>query len=337
MSVLYFGDVSEYLGNAARKSYPDAILISIRNVNQIIESGVLPDAGYTSLGDLPKSMKIVYRLLDLADQIIYFPPEQWSDEKSINIYDPVDSIRGLSDLTMLDFHKLKNNVFLPNDRVWLDHRNWFMDRLADHRRHDSRQLWVAGCSFTYGLGVEYNQRYGQLLSEQLNLPVSWLAAPGSSIEWSADQILRSDIRAGDIVVWGLTGDSRVPLWDRKSNTLVQATIANVESKNNKADISDAALIEILMSDSRLHKSITSVRQVVNYCSKINARLIMGGLLTSHALNIQLSDVSEFEPYLYLKHHPQYFDIGTDKKHPGPLQHQQYAKFFYNQIKRRGYI
>ena len=337
MSVLYFGDVAEYLANAAKARSPDAVLIDHRNCRPLIQSQKLPPVSYTALGDLPKDMKTIYRLLELADEIVYFPPEQWSDNKKANIYDPSDSIKGLSDLIMLDFHKLKNNVLLPSDRVWFDYRNWHIDRLEDKRRHDDAQLWVSGCSFTYGTGVDPTQRYGQLLADRLNLPVSWLATPGSSVEWAADQILRSDIRAGDLVVWGLTGDSRVSWWDSKTETLMHITIRNIETNNYSDDVSDSALMEILMSDSRLYKSIISTKQVINYCRKINAKLLIAGLLSSHAINLQLSDVPEFEPFLYTKSQPIYIDLGTDEKHPGPRQHQIYAEFCYEQMKLRGYI
>jgi hypothetical protein len=41
--------------------------------------------------------------------------------------------------------------------------------LADSRKTNSYQLWVAGCSFAHGIGIQRDQRFGQLLAEKLNL------------------------------------------------------------------------------------------------------------------------------------------------------------------------
>lgn len=338
MSILYFGDVDESLARWAKERSPDAVLIDHNNCHTMIEAEQLPPVCYTALGDLPKSMKIVYRLLDLAETIVYSPPlDGWSDGKIVDTCDPTASVRGLSDMIMLDFHKLKNNVSLPSERVWFDHRNWYIDRLQDQRQHNGQQLWMAGCSFTWGSGVDPAQRYGQLVADRLGLPVSWLAHPGSSIEWSADQILRSDIRSGDLVIWGLTSVGRMACWNNQFSQLVHITIQNLRTQERDPGISDSALMEILVSDTMLYKSIISVKQVVNYCTKVNARLSIIGLLTSDALNLQLSYLPEFEPVLYLKHRPEYLDIGTDNHHPGPLQHQFYADFCIKHMQDRGYI
>jgi hypothetical protein len=82
-------------------------------------------------------------------------------------------------------------------------------KLSDVRKTSQPQLWVSGCSFAAGDGVQSNQRYGQILSDRLNLPVSFLAESGSSVTWAADQILRSDLRENDILIWGLTSIPRI--------------------------------------------------------------------------------------------------------------------------------
>lgn len=213
-----------------------------------------------------------------------------------------------------------------------------IDQLIDHRCRDTRQLWIAGCSISHGTGVGHDQRYGYLLSKKLNLPVSFLTAQGSSPEWAADQLLRSDVRADDLIVWGLTYEGRAPWWLGEHDQLVHVTIGGLRTGLYKDkiffDVPESVLLHLVSSDSRVYKSVTSVKQVANYCSKIGAKLLTIGLLSSDAVTFLLNELPEFEP---IKHLPQYLDLGNDNSHPGPLQHQFYAEFCFEQIKQRGYI
>jgi hypothetical protein len=70
----------------------------------------------------------------------------------------------------------------------------------------------------------------------------------------------------------------------------------------------------------------AVKQVVNFCQKIGADLVLANMLCDSKTIVD-----------YLKQLPNYvgcckdvsklgfIDYGTDDQHPGPLQHQQYAK------------
>lgn len=338
MSVLYFGDVGEYLAIIACQQDKNAVLVDHSNYRHILDSRSLPPVCYTSLGDLPKGMEEVYSILDLADEIIYVPPAEWSDRLLLNPADPDKSMQGLSDIIMFDFSETKGNV------TGLDlsgYRFEELDRLKDQRQTETQQLWIVGCSFSHGTGVEPTQRYGHLLSEKINLPVSFLTSSGSSPEWAADQILRSDIRDGDLVVWGLTYEGRMPWWLSDIDQMVHVTLGGLrlglyKDKTN-FDVPESVLLHVVSSDSRIQKSVTSVKQVANYCSKVGAKLLIIGLLSSDAVTFLLNKLPEFEPVRRLKHLSQYLDLGTDGSHPGPLQHQFYAEFCFEQMQRRGYI
>ena len=64
---------------------------------------------------------------------------------------------------------------------------------------------------------------------KLNLPVSTLAQGGTSIFWAADQILRSDIRKDDIVIFMLTSTHRFPYYT--NSQLKHITFRSLELDN----------------------------------------------------------------------------------------------------------
>ena len=116
------------------------------------------------------------------------------------------------------FNELARHPSKINLSTWKTDFNF----LKNTRTNNSPVLWTAGCSVTYGTGVEYSSRWGSLLASYLNLPEVTLSQGGSSIFWAADQLLRSDIRPGDIVVWGLTNVPRISIsknWNFTSVTI----------------------------------------------------------------------------------------------------------------------
>jgi hypothetical protein len=154
--------------------------------------------------------------------------------------------------------------------------------LADCRKTKSPQIWIVGCSIAHGIGLDSReQRYGQIVSDCFKMPVSFLTQGGTSIEWSSDQILRSDISSGDIVIWGITGVNRFIHWDDHGN-MFSVTPGIFDPKNpyhktgsahikNKADMWQ----ELMHDKSRLYHAIRQISQVISFCRKINANLILG--------------------------------------------------------------
>jgi hypothetical protein len=195
MITIYLGDVSDYLRQQAIESDPSAQLITVENYKNLN-----PGTYFTSLGDL-SNLTMLGKVLQQAGSIVYSPPPGvWSD-----------CFFGKSQMQTwtedyLDVFKFRCNV--QNYKAREPEFDQLLT-LADTRKTDSSQLWIAGCSITHGEGVSENTRYGQLLAERLNTKVSFLTRPGSSIAWAADQILRSDIRPGDTVVWGITSHTRL--------------------------------------------------------------------------------------------------------------------------------
>jgi hypothetical protein len=327
---VFLGDVFEYTSKQALQYDNTAFLLDFNNCEEFFNNSLTNDTTvYTSLGDLSKNLSQIWNILISSDEIVYCPPAKWSDNKTLNVTNPTDSIHGLTEhllLTLPAHVKVTNfnRAGLVPDPV----------PLVDSRRGNSVQLWIAGCSFSHGLGVESQQRYGQLVANQLDLPVSFLTRDGSSISWAADQILRSDIKAGDIVIWGLTAIERLTYV--QDNKLSVGVTVNTYKVNPKLEKTLPA--ETLTSQNTFYSHIYSIEQVVNFCKATKAKLLIIGLLTSDSCLRYLADKSFFHRYPYSRTFNNnsisefnFVDTGTDNLHPGPEQHLLYKNFIISII------
>jgi hypothetical protein len=308
MITLFVGDCGEYLCECAKKHDPDAFLIEFSNYKKILKKINQKESftAYTSLADLPKITDCgspIWELLSRSDNIYYMPPESWSDDDGsfswgkqkilLEFYLYHCQLSG-KQVTGLDLAEYKNSKYLD---------------LVAIRNNDAQSLWVCGCSITHGKGINDDQKYGNIIGKTLSVPTYHLTALGSSLEWQADQILRSDIRKSDIVIWGLTHEKRAPL--SKNGMTVpwpDDTIENVEYR---------------LHETRFYKAITSVYQVINFCNKIGCKLILLPIICSE--NLQINLIHQ-DCYYQLPHQFDFLDLGTTKVHPGPKQHRAWADF-----------
>jgi hypothetical protein len=325
--IIFFGDVQEYLSVIAKNHDDSAQLIDRSNYEQYLLGSVPGKTFYTSLGDLPKDLGVAYRLLSTAHTVFYCPPAQWSDLLVADICNPCDSIQGLTEtlLWMLDDSVcVKNLTCSILDPI----------SLVDQRRGAGPQLWIAGCSISHGVGVDTAQRYGQLLADQLNLPCSFLTRSGSAIDWAADQILRSDIQAGDTVLWGLTEPARLTYVD--NNTLLSGVnIASYEMYPGYKKIVD---LKNLCSHNTAYQHFYAIQQVINFCNKIKAKLYLVGLLLGSYS--YLGFLKTQKNYIHIPYNlhfdnfkllTSFKDLGSDSLHPGILQHKHYKEVILNHL------
>jgi hypothetical protein len=328
---IFFGDCDSSVANQAQAFNTEAYLVDYSNLEDFLAETQPPGTViYTSLADLPDDLELAYQLLHRADVVVYSPPVCWSDGKQLNLANPRDSIEGTTLLVLTNISKIKNNV-LNFESPTID--NTFFLKLQDHRRGSQPQLWISGCSNSHAMGVENNQRYGSLLADRLNLPVSFLTAPGSSLQWQADQILRSDIRKNDIVVWGMTSEARFPWWSNQNCV----KHVNPKTELSTVNLSKKIVNRLLVEEHFNYLAVVSANQVLNYCNKVGAKLLLAGLLSSDTLSLRLRLLNEFAQYFNLKHRHRMIDFGSDGIHPGPEQHVLYADFCYNQLERLKYI
>jgi hypothetical protein len=310
MITLFVGDNQEYLAHAAKKNNTAAVLIDHVNWQKILQqsnSGTF----YTSLSDLPKiddQISVCWELMQWADSINYVEPTTWSDADR--------NFSWTNQKTLLEYYlylqKKSGKLVLGFDT------NSYKDspylNLEAQRASPLPAVWIGGCSVPHGIGVEKNQRFGHLIEQGLDRPTYHLTRPGSSVEWAADQLLRSDIHPTDIVVWGLTQEVRAP----------RAVDLRIDSWGDQT----AFDVEYLMDETRFYKALTSVYQVINFCSKIGCQLLLLPTICSEKLIMSLIHRPEL---ISLPYQANFVDLGTDNVHPGPEQHRIWAEHCLNII------
>ena len=303
--ILFVGDTSENLAIEAKKFDPDAVLILPENLNEVRKI----NTGYISVGD--HNMDNFIRALAEADELSYVNSNDWTD----------DSSRIITETWLRYFSHRK-----PCFGIELHSPDQLP--LRDARKTDSKQLWAVGCSFTSAEGVSDDKRWPALLANKLNLPLSVLAQGGSSVAWQANQILRSDIRKGDTVVWGITGTARFRYRENSS------TVSHLGSNFWKGEATDFINKKLLVTDHWVWIAMEDIEAVLAHQRIIGYDLI----LTQFPINLQQHEQlmllylsgSKFFTHIY-KHSDGYnfLDLGTDNQHPGPKQHESYADHFYN--------
>lgn len=319
MKKIFVGDISSYLIELAKKFDANTQLVTEDNFQSIDDGTYI-----ISLGDFC-SLKSFADALDLADELIYSPPDKWSDFKNNFSY-----MKYWTEFYMLYFKNKKHVHGIDHLTSESVKKINLILELSSKRKTDSVQIWNAGCSISHGTGVDDKERYGQLIADKLNLPISFLTADGSSIEWAADQILRSDIRENDIVIWGITTTNRFPYYN--NNKLIHILTRYYETH---PEINNIFNTELLSSDHCLYHALTKIHQVINFCKKIKAKLLLVGLLISVDDIIYFNDIQN---YIHLHNrigmnvNNMFIDFGTDNLHPGPKHHQWYAKEILNSLK-----
>lgn len=316
MKILVVGDVTEYLSEAAKEISPDARLLDYSNLDSFVDG-----VWFTSLADIG-SLDNFISTLGKANKIVYCPPEKWSDDCNGHSYQQT-----FTEYYCGFYINKKEVVGLPVPPLKAE-----MLKLVDERRSDNNQLWACGCSYTVGYGVDENERYGYLLGQKLGLPVSFLAKSGASIPWTADQILRSDIRPGDTLVWGLTGINRKTIM---SNDGSLKTVTVNYYDQNRREMEDLFTFDYLTNETNnIYNHIRSIEQVIAFCNRNNVKLLLAGLL----VNIEtLPYLTQYDNFIQLfgvnglELDQIFLDVGSDNEHAGPITHNWYAEEMYKAL------
>ena len=312
MIIIIVGDVHKYLSKFAQEISADASLLTKDSASDLL-SGVY----YTSLGDINQYRQYT-DFLELADKIIYQPPIRWSDTDRKGF----SYMKYWTELALQYFYdkkEIENFFITPQKTTALD--------LVDYRKIDSPQIWIAGGSDSLGVGVSLQERYGQLVADHFNMEASFLTRGRASMAWIADQLLRSDLRLGDIVIFGIVPGGRFTFYH---DDKVLDLSPSYYKKNPLFD--KIFPLPLLDTDHvNCYQPLTALHQVISICNKVGAQLLIAGLsptLIDHCI--------QFPNYINLCHYrfgmdfdidrKNYFlDFGTDHIHPGPLTHQFYAK------------
>lgn len=323
--ILLVGTADEYLIQKAKEYSDNPVLVTESNWTEQI------DVGYTGLEEFNDKL-LLLKLLNRADYILYFPKD---NENVINLEDTIKASREYLEYLLLlvkqNNQKINLSTQLIGNDIILQNTDKILN-LTACRASSNIQLWTAGCSYTYGMGVNPTESYPVLLSNMLKIPLSNLSQNGSSIPWAADQILRSDIRKGDIVIWGLTAKDRINWGIADLHNSI-----NISSYSLYKNLNTRVPKKLLLDpDNSLYQFLTHIHQVNNFCNKIGAKLLLVGLLTAPDDVLYLHSIPNFY-YYYNDITFNLLDFGTDNLHPGPLQHQDYARAIYEQLQLRKWI
>jgi hypothetical protein len=80
-----------------------------------------------------------------------------------------------------------------------------------------------------------------------------------------------------------------------------------------------------------------MQNVVNFLQKTKTKFMFwspGIYLPTGSMGVLLRECSPFKEYSYMYPDLEMVDFGTDGSHPGPLQHQEYAKLVLEKLKQR---
>lgn len=207
--------------------------------------------------------------------------------------------------------------------------------VAGKRKSDSSQIWAVGGSALVDSNIAEEQRFGNIIANTLNLPVTYLAGQGVSNDWCADQILRSDIRSGDIVLWNIMFEPRFPFWHSPTNQVIHVQQQYKKFNKIEIDLSDHAVTDWLASEHCFYSSVTHVYQVKNFCEKIGAKLLTYVHYPAGISKEMLEYMSGFPAFTVMSG-AEFLDITSDGWHPGPRQHQQYAELLLQALKEQGW-
>lgn len=314
MLTVFIGNNDIELSTIAKQHTESAYLIDHSNYTQQ-HSGTC----YTSIADLPGLAEFA-SILRQADEIIYYPSKKWTS----------DELKDWTEYYINVFALDKGKKVIAENLLEVDDLDTILT-LNSKRKNSGPGLWVSGCSISIGAGVKPNESYADLLASKLNLPLYMLGYDGASISYSADQLLRSDIQKDDVVIFGITSEHRMTFYSDESSLLH----INIRTYKKYSEFNKIINFEFLDSKTMIYSSVISVYQVINFCKKIGAKLILAGLLPSPTLARYFKNLPEYihlHNYYGIEIQNLFKDFGDDGEHPGPEMHKWYATKILEKIR-----
>jgi hypothetical protein len=159
--------------------------------------------------------------------------------------------------------------------------------------------------------------------------------PASGIDWAADQILRADIQANDIIIWGITGvNRRVWFKDGEIKRLCTGTIFGIKDRichanQSPTDLTEKSyLLDLLLDPANVYYAIRYISQVQNFCEKIKARLLIlfHREMSSESDSMLIDDhINDWSDLVNIGGFP-YLDRAANDPmgHPGPKTNRDWA-------------
>lgn len=181
------------------------------------------------------------------------------------------------------------------------------------QRPDTPVVWVFGCSHSAGIGLQPNEKsYGEILANNLQLPLKLVALPGSSLNWSLRQLMNAEIKPKDIVIWQLTSPDRTSINSGlKVNEVMLARTPN------------RFLLEVFTEEQLYFNQISLLNFGTQYLRSLGNRFVLISLESNLYTYEYRKQYIRYPEYCYVPNTT--IDLGTDKIHMGPLSHQALAK------------
>lgn len=192
--------------------------------------------------------------------------------------------------------------FVPKHSISIFHQS--LDR------DPAPRLWVFGCSHSYGTGLDCdNQRYANLLAEQLNLPLKLIAHPGSSLTWSLNCLVNSPIQVNDTVIWQITNPGRLLQFTHKEGIVHTGLVKY------------PVLLDFFNEDQIFFDHVNLVRNGVNFLRLVGAKFALTSILPQDS-DWWYTYHREYVTYPEYCYAPDScIDFGNDGIHAGPLSQQ----------------
>jgi hypothetical protein len=351
--VVIVGDVDESLAIYAKTLYPEAQHYS--EVQHHTET-------YVSIGDVPLGKFI--SILIKSDKIIYHDKNNWQHDATKN-----KTLEILFLLYQFGFQRkilnfdrylqsFSNPLYIENftdyysDNLLIKSLCNFSSTnhlgLADIRRSLGPQIWVAGCSYAYGIGLDLpEQRYGNIVANTLQLPISYLSVPSASIDLIADQVIRANLQEGDILLCGLTGINRFTWFDDQGK-LQKITLKTIREGDFDRSTKNFFQRKIL-DPSQMYLAQRHILQIIAVCKRLKVKLLLyiheNLSLEEHAKDLKIFlneldcffDISQLMASRFASKDldsNQHLDTGNDNRHPGPNTHKAWADIILQQIHMR---
>lgn len=202
------------------------------------------------------------------------------------------------------------------------------------------KIWTVGCSFAHGLALDsIDQRYGQLVADNLGAESKFLTSPGSSIEWAHDQIIQHHVAKDDIILWGVTSLERFCYFRDVDGQPLFVNAMNL-AQNTLGEYADA-LKKLFTSDHWTYRNIRLIQQIQIITNRTGAKLILFFhpelSLSQHgkifyekfakSSNLLIPECTKNDSWNGTWPPPRrnFLDYGNDDSHPGPNTHKVWAQ------------
>ena len=219
-------------------------------------------------------------------------------------------------------------VILLNSLSWSTHVTNFTVGLpisfADTRvnnRPNKPTLWVFGCSHSHGVGLLPNEKkFGEIVAESLNLPITLISKPGSSLSWSTRNLIAADIKPNDVVIWQLTTPHRISQYNGINTTEIMLAHSN-----------DRHLLEVYDDNQIFFNHINLLNFGVQYLRRMGVKFVIVSILPKleNFFYEYLIEYSKYSEYCYTPGCQ--LDLGSDQVHSGPLSHKALAQRLLDHI------